>query len=164
MFGNFYITNGGLDVSGGFDALMASILYVDNADSSEDIKQGPWLEHGHLRRNFEYQIEYLDTLSKQLTANRRFRPRLTGLHPGRLRQAIVEDHQMVEVANEHLLYVVSDRKTPWHLPHRDSFLLLTKVYVLFGVVLPSGLWLEFRETILGGQATPLVPHDMSLYS
>lgn len=36
---------------------------------------------------------------------------------------------MVEVANEHLLYVVSDRKTPWHLPNRDSFLLLTKVVV-----------------------------------
>lgn len=36
---------------------------------------------------------------------------------------------MLEVANAHLLYVVSDRKTPWHLPHRDSFLLLTKVII-----------------------------------
>lgn len=36
---------------------------------------------------------------------------------------------MVEVSNEHLLYVVSDRKKPWHLPHRDSFFLLTKVVI-----------------------------------
>ena len=36
---------------------------------------------------------------------------------------------MVEVANEHLLYVISDRKSPWHLPHRDSFMLLTKVVI-----------------------------------
>ena len=36
---------------------------------------------------------------------------------------------MVEVANEHLLYVISDRKSPWHLPHRDSFVLLTKVVI-----------------------------------
>lgn len=36
---------------------------------------------------------------------------------------------MVEVANEHLLYVISDRKLPWHLPHGDNFLLLTKVVI-----------------------------------
>lgn len=36
---------------------------------------------------------------------------------------------MVEVANEHLLYVISDRKLPWHLPYHDSFLLLTKVVI-----------------------------------
>ena len=51
-------------------------IYVDQADSFKDINQGPWtqqLENGHLRRDFEYQIEYLDTLSKQLsTINRNF--------------------------------------------------------------------------------------------
>ena len=36
---------------------------------------------------------------------------------------------MVDVANEHLLYVVSDRKRPWHLPYRDRFILLTKVCI-----------------------------------
>lgn len=36
---------------------------------------------------------------------------------------------MVEISNEHLLYLVSDWKTPWHLPHSDSFLLLTKVVI-----------------------------------
>ena len=79
---------------------------------AQRIKQGPWTQpdHGHLRRDFEYQIEYLDLLR-------------------RICQAKVEDHQMVDVANEHLLYVVSDRKRPWHLPHREHFLLLTKVVI-----------------------------------
>lgn len=41
---------------------------VEQADSFKDIKQGPWsqqLGNGHLRRDFEYHIEYLDILSKQ---------------------------------------------------------------------------------------------------
>ncbi|KAL2043051.1 hypothetical protein N7G274_004110 [Stereocaulon virgatum] len=79
---------------------------------AQRIKQGPWTQpdHGHLRRDFEYQIEYLDLLRRTC-------------------QTKVEDHQMVDVANEHLLYVVSDRKRPWHLPHREHFLLLTKVVI-----------------------------------
>ncbi|KAL6713487.1 SNF1-interacting protein [Lecanora helva] len=86
------------------------LLYHER--QAQRIKQGPWTQtdHGHLRRDFDYQLEYLDF----------FR---------RVRQAKVEDHQMVEVANEHLLYVVSDRKSPWHFPYRDSFLLLTKVVI-----------------------------------
>lgn len=116
------------------------ILFVDfnglfdHADFFKDIKQGPWiqLDHGHLRRDFEYQIEYLDTFSKQLLEmNRRSQPQLIRIHPGRVQHAKVTDHQMVEVANEHLLYVISDRKSPWHLPNRDSFLLLTKVVCFF---------------------------------
>ncbi len=108
-------------------------IRVDQADSFEDIKQGPWsqqLENGHLRRDFEYQIEYLDTFSKLLSTTKcHFQFPLTSHHLGRVRHARVEDHQMVDVANEHLLYVVSDRKSPWHLPHRDKFLLLTKVVI-----------------------------------
>ena len=79
---------------------------------AQRIRQGPWIQpdQGHLRRDFEYQIEYVDILRRSY-------------------QARVEDHQMVDVANEHLLYVVSDRKRPWHLPHRDSFLLLTKIVI-----------------------------------
>lgn len=86
------------------------LLYHERQASR--IKQGPWTQtdNGHLRRDFDYQLAYLDFLR-------------------RLRQVKVEDHQMVEVANEHLLYVVSDRKTPWHLPYRDSFLLLTKFVI-----------------------------------
>lgn len=92
----------------GDKSVVWQLLYHERR--ARHIKQGPWLEKGHLRRDFEYQIEYLDILR-------------------RVQNATVEDHQMVEVANEHLLYVVSDRKKPWHLPHRDSFLLLTKVVI-----------------------------------
>ena len=86
------------------------LLYHER--QAQRIKQGPWMQtdHGHLRRDFEYQLEHLDFLQ-------------------RIRQARVEDHQMVEVANEHLLYVVSDRKSPWHFPYRDSFDLLTKIVI-----------------------------------
>lgn len=95
----------------GDKSVVWQLLYHERR--ARHIKQKPWsnqLEHGYLRRDFEYQIEYLDILR-------------------RVRIATVEDHQMVEVANEHLLYVISDRKRPWHLPHRDSFLLLTKVVI-----------------------------------
>ena len=86
------------------------LLYHER--QAQHIKQGPWTQttHGHLRRDFEYQLDYLDFLQ-------------------RIRHARVEDHQMVEVANEHLLYVVADWKSPWHLPYRRSFLLLTKIVI-----------------------------------
>ena len=86
------------------------LLYHER--SAQHIKQGPWsqTEHGHFRRDFDYELDYLDFLR-------------------RMRHAKVEDHQMIEVANEHLLYVVSDRKRPWHLPYRESFHLLTKIVI-----------------------------------
>ncbi len=48
---------------------------------------------------------------------------------GRVRLANVRDHQVVDSANEHLLYCVSDRKTPWHLPRRHEFILFSKVVI-----------------------------------
>ncbi|KAL8901465.1 MAG: hypothetical protein Q9207_005188 [Kuettlingeria erythrocarpa] len=35
----------------------------------------------------------------------------------RVRSATVTDYQMIDVLNDHLCYVVTDRKSPWHLPH-----------------------------------------------
>ena len=86
------------------------LLYHER--QAQHIKQGPWMqpENGHLRRDFTYEIEYLDILR-------------------RTRHARIEDHQMIDVANEHLLYVVSDRKSPWHLPYRNDFVLLTKIVI-----------------------------------
>ena len=94
----------------GDKSVVWQLLYHER--EAQRIKQGPWVqtELGHLRRDFDYHLEYLNFLR-------------------RVRQAKVEDHQMVEVANEHLLYVVSDRKRPWHLPYRDHFFLLTKVVI-----------------------------------
>lgn len=30
---------------------------------------------------------------------------------------------------EKRVYVVADRKTPWHLPHRERFMLVTKIVI-----------------------------------
>ena len=87
------------------------LLYHERQASQ--IRQGPWSQNdpnGHLKRHFDYQIVYKDVLQ-------------------RIRQAHIQDHQMIDVANEHLLYVVSDRKRPWHLPYRDDFFLHIKVVI-----------------------------------
>ena len=86
------------------------LLYHERG--AQHIKMGPWTqpENGHIRREFDYDVEYLDLF------------RFT-------RKAKVSDHQIVDSATEHLLYVVSDRKLPWHLPYRNDFTLLTKVVI-----------------------------------
>ena len=38
---------------------------------------------------------------------------------------------MIDVHNEHLCYVVTDKRTPWHLPFRRSFRLVRKIVVTF---------------------------------
>ncbi|KAI9816483.1 MAG: SNF1-interacting protein [Pycnora praestabilis] len=74
---------------------------------AQQIHQGPWihLDQGHLKRNFNYQIDYLDIFRRS-------------------RQTNVIDHQLIDVLNDHLCYVITDKKTPWHLPHKDDFMLL----------------------------------------
>lgn len=39
------------------------------------------------------------------------------------------DYQTIDVWNDHLCYVVTDRKTPWHLPYSQNFQLLSKVVI-----------------------------------
>lgn len=79
---------------------------------AQHIKQGPWTQQdqSHLRRTFEYGIEYLDM----------FR---------RTRLADVVDNQMIDVLNDHLCYVVTDRKTPWHLPYHQNYTLVSKIVI-----------------------------------
>lgn len=36
---------------------------------------------------------------------------------------------MIDVLNDHLCYVVTDRKTPWHLPYGGKFSLLNKIVI-----------------------------------
>ena len=79
---------------------------------AQRIKQGPWtsLEHNHLRRTFEYTIEYLGTFRKICYAD-------------------IVDNQIIDVLNDHLCYVVTDRKTPWHLPYHHSYTLVSKIVI-----------------------------------
>ncbi|KAI9785200.1 MAG: SNF1-interacting protein [Geoglossum umbratile] len=78
------------------------------------IMQGPWtnLDEGYMRRDFDYQIDYHDMF-------------------GRPRQANVVDHQIIEVLDDHVCYVVTDRKTPWHLPHQRDFMLESKIVITY---------------------------------
>ncbi|KAL2002909.1 hypothetical protein VTN02DRAFT_5563 [Thermoascus thermophilus] len=79
-----------------------------------NIKQGPWLtsESRHMRRDFEYQIETTDLL-------------------GRSQENKVSDYQIIDVCNDHLCYVVTDKRTPWHLPFRRNFRLVSKIVITY---------------------------------
>jgi VAD1 Analog of StAR-related lipid transfer domain len=63
---------------------------------AQRIAQGPWvhLDQGHMRRDFHFQIDYIDLLRRH-------------------RQANVVDYQAIDVLNDHVCYVVTDMKTPW---------------------------------------------------
>ncbi|KAI9703570.1 MAG: SNF1-interacting protein [Candelina mexicana] len=76
------------------------------------VKQRAWTQadQGHLKRDFDYQIQTASLL-------RGTRPKT------------ITDHQTIDVLNDHLCYVVTDRKTPWHLPHEADFILLTKIVI-----------------------------------
>ena len=79
---------------------------------AQHIKQGPWLqeEKNHMRRMFEYSIE-------------------TPGYFGRITQTTVSDTQIIDVLSDHLCYVVTDRKTPWHLPYHQQYELLSKIVI-----------------------------------
>ncbi|KAJ5818733.1 hypothetical protein N7474_004324 [Penicillium riverlandense] len=81
---------------------------------ARDIKQWPWAttESRHLRRDFQYKIG------------------TTGLLGGNYENTIA-DYQIIDVLNDHLCYVITDKKTPWHLPFRRSFRLVSKVVITF---------------------------------
>ncbi|KAF9895399.1 SNF1-interacting protein [Aspergillus nanangensis] len=81
---------------------------------SKDIKQGPWTrnETRNLRREFQYQIETIDMF-------------------GRTEDKAISDYQMIDVLNDHLCYVITDKRTPWHLPFKRSFRLVSKIVITF---------------------------------
>lgn len=73
------------------------------------VVQGPWTssDKTHQRREFEYEIA----------------------QPGKNGAIVINDYQVIEVLNDHLCYVVSDRKTPWYLPGNERFVLLSKTVI-----------------------------------
>ncbi|KAH6642767.1 hypothetical protein C7974DRAFT_351668 [Boeremia exigua] len=72
------------------------------------VVQGPWTttDKTRQRRDFEYEIAGKNGAS-----------------------VIINDYQVIEVMNDHLCYVVSDRKTPWYLPGHERFVLLSKIVI-----------------------------------
>jgi hypothetical protein len=86
------------------------LLY--NERRAQQISQGPWtpVEGGHMRRDFEFQIDFQDVFGRSL-------------HAG------VVDSQVIDVMNDHICYVVTDTKTPWHLPHHKDFVMVSKIVI-----------------------------------
>lgn len=86
------------------------------------------MESQHLRRDFEYSIETTNMLGvfdslisrAQLTL-------LLGYTEGKA----ISDYQTIDVLNQHLCYVITDKRTPWHLPFRRSFRLVSKIVITF---------------------------------
>ena len=83
------------------------LLYRER--SATRVVQGPWTasENSLQRRDFEYEIA----------------------QPGKKDAIVINDYQVIEVLNDHLCYVVSDRKTPWYLPGHERFVLVSKIVV-----------------------------------
>ncbi|EFE35570.1 uncharacterized protein ARB_05613 [Trichophyton benhamiae CBS 112371] len=50
-------------------------------------------------------------------------------HLGRSHLADVCDYQIIDVFNDHLCYVVTDKRTPWHLPFKRQFRLVSKAVI-----------------------------------
>lgn len=85
-------------------------LYFERG--AKDITQGPWelKDHGLMRRQFRFKVDYVDML-------------------GRKKPIDVTDSQTIDIFNDHITYVVTHIKTPWHLPHSHAFKLVTKVVI-----------------------------------
>lgn len=50
---------------------------------------------------------------------------------GRTQDNTISDYQIIDVLNDHLCYVITDKRTAWHLPFRRSFRLVSKVVITF---------------------------------
>lgn len=79
---------------------------------AKNLSQGPWLSlgEGRLRREFVFDIPVPNVF-------------------GQASYTQVRDYQVVDVINEHLCYVVTDKRTPWHLPFRDRQRLVSKIVI-----------------------------------
>jgi hypothetical protein len=77
-----------------------------------EIAQGPWelQDHGAMKRHFKFKVDYVDLL-------------------GRKKPGDVTDTQIIDVFHDHITYVVTHVKTPWHLPHSQAFKIVTKIVI-----------------------------------
>lgn len=86
------------------------LLHLEHRARS--LKQGPWMSmgEGHLRRDFEFDVSVCDFW-------------------GRAKAVQVRDYQVIDVLNDHLCYVVTDKRTAWYLPYRRSFKMVSKIVI-----------------------------------
>ncbi|KAB8343030.1 hypothetical protein FH972_022624 [Carpinus fangiana] len=84
------------------------MLYHERRASN--VRQFPWQMDNAFHRSFTYDVTFQDSLNRQQTSS-------------------VIDTQVIEVTNDHLCYVVSDERSPWHLPYPDQFRLSSKIVI-----------------------------------
>ncbi|KAI1502256.1 PH domain-containing protein [Biscogniauxia marginata] len=79
---------------------------------AQGVAQGPWKQNeaGNMQRLFRFNVNYTSRL-------------------GRSRAEEITDEQTIELFSDHVTYVVTHVKTPWHLPHSHGFKLITKVVI-----------------------------------
>lgn len=83
---------------------------------ARDIKQGPWTpisgseSQSRLSRSFTFAVPDTNLVGKEIWTS-------------------VQDYQTIDVCNDHLCYVVTDRCTPWHLPFQNSYRLISKIVI-----------------------------------
>lgn len=96
-----------------------SVLWqlLQHEHRARDVQQGPWkqLKNGsddasRLYREFKFSVHHTKLFGQQRTVE-------------------VNDYQTIDVVNDHLCYVVTDRRVPWHLPFNDSYRLISKVVI-----------------------------------
>lgn len=94
----------------GDKSIVFPLLY--RRKGAEQVSVGPWLapEQSCLRREMKFQIEYDDVFLRS-------------------RQATIVDHQIIDIQNEHISYVVTTHKTLWHLPFYLNFTLAFKIVI-----------------------------------
>jgi hypothetical protein len=78
---------------------------------AQRVVQGPWVtkDQGTQRRDFEYEVSPPEKSDAAAI--------------------VINDYQVIEVLNDHLCYIVADRKVPWYLPGSDRFVLLSKIVI-----------------------------------
>nr|KAK5438293.1 SNF1-interacting protein [Exophiala xenobiotica] len=79
---------------------------------AKNLNQGPWLAlgEGRLRREFAFDIPNTNILGQETWSQ-------------------VRDYQVVDVNSDHLCYVVTDKRTPWHLPFQSRHRLVSKIVI-----------------------------------
>jgi hypothetical protein len=79
---------------------------------AKQIAQGPWTvaEDGRTQRVFQFKVEYGNMFGKPKAED-------------------ITDQQTIDVFSDHVTYVVTHVKTPWHLPHAAAFKLVTKIVI-----------------------------------
>ncbi|KAI0526226.1 PH domain-containing protein [Xylaria bambusicola] len=106
---------------------------------AQQIAQGPWKlnDAGNMQRNFDFKVTYRQRL-------------------GRSCEEDITDHQVIDIFSDHVTYVVTHEKTPWHLPHAQGFKLVTKIVITH--VAKSKCKLAIFTKVVWSKAPALTKH------